>query len=188
MRHNYFARLGDIFIRQLKEEDIELLRKWRNDPESTRFLRNIGYITEEMQMKWYESYLDNKQDFIFAIEDTGELKRVVGSLSLYDWNKKQGICEIGRIQIGDSAAHGKGIGRKSFVMALKIAFHKLNTEKIVASVHPNNVQAYYNYMKIGFHVIGEAPTLSVVGGNELLLEIFEGDLQNNNSYYDQIEI
>lgn len=186
MRHNYFARLDDILIRQLDENDIELLRNWRNDQESTKYLRNVGYITEEMQRTWYQNYLDNEHDLVFAIEDTGELKRVVGSLSLYDWDRKMNTCEIGKIQIGDKAAHGKGIGRKTLVMAMKIAFQKLGMEKIVASVHPNNVQAYHNDMKIGFRVVGEIP--SVVGGEELLLEMLEDDVRKNNLYYDQIKV
>lgn len=184
MRHDYSARLEDILIRQLSEDDIELLRAWRNDRENTKFLRDIGYITEEMQLKWYKGYLDNEHDLVFAIEDTGELKRVVGSLSLYDWNKDTNTCEIGKIQIGDSAAHGKGIGRKALVMAMKIAFQKLGITKIVASVHPDNVQAYHNDMKVGFRVIGEIP--SVAGGNELLLEMFEEDARSKNPYYDRI--
>ena len=184
MKHDYSARLGDIFIRQLDENDIELLRIWRNDQENTKFLRNVGYITEEMQRTWYQGYLKNEHDLVFAIEDTGELKRVVGSLSLYDWNKEADTCEIGKIQIGDPAAHGKGIGRRTLVMAMKIAFQKLGITKIVASVHPDNVQAYHNDMKIGFRVVGEKP--SIVGGNELRLEMFEEDARNNNSYYDQI--
>jgi len=184
MRHDYSARLDDILIRQLSEDDIELLRNWRNDKENTKFLRDVGYITEEMQRKWYQGYLDNEHDLVFAIEDTGLLKRVVGSLSLYDWDKENNTCEIGKIQIGDPAAHGKGIGRKTLVMAMKIAFQKLGITKIVASVHPDNVQAYHNDMKIGFRVVGETP--SVAGGNELLLEMFEEDARSKNPYYDQI--
>ena len=186
MRHDYSARLDDILIRQLGEDDIELLRTWRNDKENTKFLRDVGYITEEMQRKWYHGYLDNEHDLVFVIEDTGELKRVVGSLSLYDWDKEANKCEIGKIQIGDPAAHGKGIGRKTLVMAMKIAFQKLGITKIVASVHPDNVQAYHNDMKIGFRVVGETP--SVAGGNELLLEMFEEDARSKNSYYDQIDV
>ena len=186
MRHNYIARLGNIVIRQIKEDDIELLRNWRNDQDTTKFLRNIGYITEEMQRKWFESYLENEKDLVFAIQDVGELNRVVGSLSLYNWDKDQKTCEIGKIQIGDPAAHGKGIGRKTLVMAMKIAFQKLGIEKIIGAVHPDNVQAYHNDMKIGFRVVGEAP--SVVGGNELLLEIHEDDARTTNEYYDSIEV
>jgi RimJ/RimL family protein N-acetyltransferase len=144
----------------------------------------VGYITEEMQRRWYESYLENENDLVFAIEETDELKRVVGSLSLYDWDKENNTVEIGRIQIGDSGAHGKGIGRKTLVMAMKIAFRKLGITKIVASVHPNNIQAYKNDMAIGFQVVGE--TTSVVGGNELLLEMTEEDARNTNAYYDEI--
>lgn len=186
MRHEYKAVLDDLLLRQLCEDDIELLRKWRNDSESTKFLRNIGYITEEMQRNWFENYLNNERDLFFAIVDRGELNRVVGSLALYDWNKDDNTCEIGRIQIGDTAAHGRGIGRKALVMAMKIAFQKLGIKKIVASVHPDNVQAYKNDMKIGFRVVGEIP--SVVGGIELALEMTEEDARETNSYYDQIVV
>ncbi len=186
MKHDYSAQLNDIRIRQLLENDIELLRKWRNNQEDTKFLRNVGYITEEMQRKWYQGYLENDADLTFAIEDTGVLNRVVGSLSLYDWDREINTCGIGRIQIGDSEAHGKGMGRKALVMAMKIAFKKLCIKKIVASVHPDNVQAYHNDMKVGFIIIGEKP--SVVGGNELLLEIFENVVQSKNPYYDNIVV
>ena len=125
MRHNHSAHLDDILIRQLSENDIELLRQWRNNQDDTKFLRNVGYITEEMQRKWYQGYLENEQDLVFAIEDTGELKRVVGSVALYDWDRESKTCGIGRIQIGDAEAHGKGMGRKALVMAMKIAFRKL---------------------------------------------------------------
>ena len=183
MIHNYTAQLDDILIRQLDSSDIELLRNWRNDKETTKFLRDIGYITEDMQKKWYVSYLENPYDLVFAIE-VGELQRVVGSLALYDWNRYNNTCEIGRIQIGDKEAHGKGIGRKTLVMAMKIAFVRLGMQKIVASVHPDNIQAYKNDMKIGFKVVGEIP--SVAGGKELLLEMTEEDARTANLYYDDI--
>ena len=186
MRHSYWAQLGDIEIRQLDEEDLELLRKWGNDKETTKFLRKIDFITEEMQKRWYESYLENNKELFFAIRDTNILNRTVGSLALYEWNKEDSTCEIGKIQIGDVEAHGKGIGRKTLVMAMKIAFRAIGVKKILASVHPDNVQAYHNDMKIGFRVIGE--TDSVVGGKELLLEMLEEDVKLANDYYDDIEV
>ena len=186
MKHNYWAKLGDIEIRQLDVTDLELLRKWRNDEETTKFLRKIDYITEDMQKNWFNSYLENEDELFFAIRDTNTLNRTVGSLALYEWNKEDKTCEIGKIQIGDVEAHGKGIGRKTLVMAMKIAFRAIGINKILASVHPDNVQAYHNDMKIGFRVIGE--TDSVVGGKELLLEMLEEDVKRANEYYDEIEI
>ena len=186
MEHNYSAKLGDILIRQLDTEDLELLREWRNNQDDSKFLRDVGYITAEMQKKWYQGYLDNDRELIFAIEYSGEINSVVGSLALYDWDKEAKTCEIGKIQIGDTRAHGKGIGRRTLVMAMKIAYQKLNIQKIVASVHPDNVQAYHNDMKIGFQVVGEIP--SIAGGSELLLEMYEDDARKTNAYYDQIEL
>jgi len=186
VKHNYIAGHEKIMIRQIELRDIEMLREWRNDSAQTKFLSNVGYITEEMQKGWYEGYLNNEYDVGFAIEETVELKRIVGSLFLYDWNKDNCTCEIGKIQIGDPAAHGKGIGRKSLVMAMKIAFQKLEIKKILASVHPDNIQAYKNDMRVGFNVVGQKP--SVAGGHELLLEITEEDARKANIYYDEINV
>ena len=186
MRHEYSAVLGDILIRQVEESDIELLRSWRNERENARFLRDIGYITEDMQKEWFHGYLDNDEELFFVIEDIGELKRVVGGLALYDLDREKAECGIGKIQIGDKAAHGKGIGRKALVMAMKIAYQKLDVERIVASVHPDNVQAYHNDMKVGFKIIGEIP--SAAGGNEYSLEITEKDAIKANPYYEQIVV
>ena len=56
MKHHYSAVYGEVTIRPLERKDIENLRIWRNDASQTRFLRNIGHITREMQEKWYEGY------------------------------------------------------------------------------------------------------------------------------------
>ncbi len=186
MIHHYSAIFKEVLIRPLERTDIELLRNWRNDTEKSKFLCPVGYIDKEMQEKWFENYIKNERSLIFAIEELDDLKRVVGSLSLYNWDKSNHICEIGKIQIGDSAAHGRGIGRNVFVMAMKIAFRKLGIQKIISSVHPDNIPAYRNYMKIGFTVIGNAP--SVVSGEELLLEICEETVCAKNNYYSQIEL
>ena len=57
MDHKYSASLDNVRLRPLKKEDIEKLRMWRNDPDISRFLSPIPYITENMQEKWFEKYL-----------------------------------------------------------------------------------------------------------------------------------
>ena len=186
MRHEYSARLDNVLIRQLSSGDIELLRTWRNDESNSVFLRKIDFITETMQKEWFEKYLENEHEVVFAIKETKELNRVVGSLALYNWDKATKTCEIGKIQIGDNEAHGKGIGRKALVMTMKIAFRCLNIRTIKASVHPENIQAYHNDMKIGFRIVGEIP--SIAGGYEFELMIQEEDARKANEYYDSIAI
>ena len=183
MNHNFCAEYDNVRIRPLYQEDIENLRVWRNNTQQTRFLRPIGTITREMQEKWFEKYLENPFEIVFAIEEICDLNRMVGSLALYDI--KENVAEIGKIQIGDPEASGRGIGRKSLVMAMKIGFELLRLKKIIASVHQDNITARTNDLRIGFEIVGEHE--SVVGGIEDELEIDYEKLRLVNSYVDDIK-
>jgi|GEM_PF-1631878 len=83
MRHDYTGSCENIIVRPLEIKDIEFLRQWRNDPANTRFLRQIPFITPEMQKSWYERYLDDTSELQFAIcfKDSGE---TIGSCALYN--------------------------------------------------------------------------------------------------------
>ena len=62
MNHNYYAQYDNVRIRPLKCEDIEALRIWRNKKDETRYLRDIGHVSSEMQRKWFDEYqLDDTQ-------------------------------------------------------------------------------------------------------------------------------
>lgn len=184
MKHTYTAQVDHVMIRPVEAADIEFLRKWRNDSTITGFLRKIGIITKEMQKQWFDEYLNDDSEIFFSIEETDDLNRLVGSLALYHLDSKKESCEIGKILIGDSEAHGRGMGRKSFVMAMKIGFQKLGMQRIVVTVHPENTPSYMNILKTGFRKMGEVP--SVIGGNELLLEITEEETRKHNPFYDDI--
>ena len=178
MDHSYKVHYNNIELRSIQKNDIENLRIWRNDDTQTQYLRKIPYITPEMQKRWYQEYLKDTNILGFSIIETLKLKRMVGSLSLYNFQGK--TAEIGKIQIGDPAARGQGIGGVSFVMAMKLGFEKLGLEKIVASVHRENIAAYKSYKKIGFRLIGSHPAF--VEGVEDELEIDYARLKDINKY------
>lgn len=185
MNHLYSASFKNIDLLPLSGGDIEALRIWRNDKRQIRFLRDVGHISAEMQRKWFENYLNDQKEIIFGIHDR-ELGCLVGSVSLYAIDQEQNVASIGKIQIGDEREHGRGIGRLSLVMAMKIGFRLLGLRKIVGSVHPDNVQAYTNDMKVGFFITGECD--SVAGGKEKLIEIDENRAAEVNQYYRKIVI
>lgn len=185
MEHSYTAKYENIILRPLGQDDIQALRVWRNNTKENKFLRDVGYITEEMQVHWFKQYQDNENEMIFAIDDV-ELGSMIGSISLYDINTVTYTASIGKIQIGDDRAHGKGIGRRSLVMAMKIGFRFLGLRKIVGSVHSENVQAFTNDMRVGFKIVGQCD--SVVGGQENLIEITEEDAIKVNHYYLEIDL
>lgn len=176
MEHNFSASKGRLLLRPLREDDIEYLRKWRNDPEQTKYLRPIGFITPQMQKKWFEAYRINQNEITFAIEETQNLNRIVGSISIYDF--AGGSAEIGKIQIGDPSAHGQSFGSISVELALYVAFLKLGLKRVTASVHRDNIASRKTFERAGFNVVGNHP--SVIGGIEDIFEIDEQSFHKAN--------
>ena len=70
---NKFTRYG-IQIAPLKLKDIEILRKWRNDPKISSLMlsQNGEYITKEQQLKWYDSIKD-KTDALYYMAFVDEI-------------------------------------------------------------------------------------------------------------------
>ena len=131
MKHNIEYRYGNVKLRPIERNDLELLRGWRNNKENTRYLRQIGQISSDMQLGWYEKYLSTNDELGFCIEECDELNRMVGSVFLYDIHDNQ--AEFGRFLIGDNAAHGRKIGFNACYGVLQIGFKILQLKNIIES-------------------------------------------------------
>ena len=125
-----------------------------------------------MQLQWYKNYLNNPTEIVFAIEEIGTLHKMVGSVALYDI--ENGQAEIGKIQIGDNEAHGKGVGRKALKLVAEIGFREFELTKIYASVHQENIPSHKNFTNLGFKVVGQH--VSNIGGYEDEFEITSQEL------------
>ncbi len=151
--HKYCKKNKNVFIRPLDKNDIESLRKWRNDKTNTIFLSSIPYITKEMQNNWYENYLHREDELIFAIEEMKLFNRIVGSLSLY--NIENGKCTFGKLLIGDKATRKHGIGKLAMEAAIDVAINQLKVTIITLDVYKENDIAFNLYKNMGFSVINE---------------------------------
>lgn len=173
MKHNYRVQFDNVLIRPLQRSDIEYLRIWRNDKSKTKYLRAIPYITQDMQKQWFAEIQQDPDELVFAIEETEELKRLVGSVALYHFQEE--TAEVGKIQIGDSQATGKGIGRTAMSLAVWLGITQLGLYSLQAYVHCENMAAYTSYMRMGFQVIGSRKC--PFGGLEDALEIHLEELK-----------
>ncbi len=152
MRVTFCGEYQSVRLRQLAEGDIEALRLWRGDAANSRYITPLGAITPQMQREWFHRVLQDEDCYTFAVDETAELQRLVGSVSLYNFCGK--TAEFGRFMIGEPAAHGKGIGRKSTVLALHLGFTVLGLGKIHAMVHIDNAPALTVYRQAGFSIEG----------------------------------
>ncbi len=100
MRHSFYAEYGTIVLRPIIHEDIENLRKWRNDKAISAFLRNIGYVTVEKQECWYHDYLANEKEIAFGICDyVIDTHNIIGSISLYNIDMNAGKAMVGHFKL-----------------------------------------------------------------------------------------
>lgn len=57
---------GTIRLQRIKQEDIELVRQWRNSAEVARYMEYREYITPDMQQQWFRS-VDNDDHLYFLL-------------------------------------------------------------------------------------------------------------------------
>lgn len=87
-----------VWFLPLTEDDIELVRIWRNDEKISKFMEYREHITQEMQRNWFRS-ISNDNNFYFIIM-YGELKIGLANIKNIDWNERCG--EVGIFIYDDS--------------------------------------------------------------------------------------
>lgn len=80
-----FAKYG-VTVSRMKEEEIEMVRQWRNDPVVVANYAFREYITPEMQKEWFRS-ISNERFLYCIIEYKGERIGVI-NLKNIDWETR----------------------------------------------------------------------------------------------------
>jgi len=80
-----YTKFGITIVR-LKEEDIELVRQWRNSPQIVERYEYREYITPEMQKAWFRS-VSNLNNLYFVIIYHGEKIGVINVKNI-DWKNR----------------------------------------------------------------------------------------------------
>lgn len=81
----------NIKFTRLREEDIELVRKWRNHDSIRKYMVYREHITPEMQREWFRS-VDNNNNLYFIIEFKG---KKIGLINGKDINWADKTMETG---------------------------------------------------------------------------------------------
>ena len=177
MEHNYEYRIENVYLRPLCHSDIEHLRGWRNDSSNTEYLNQIPYITEEMQENWYKKYLSDNEEITFAIVEDNTLHRIVGSLSLC--NLRGDSIELGKVMVGDPAAHGMKVGANASKAAVVIAHEQLGKNIVFLHVFEQNIAAITAYRDAGFKEVEKR--VDEKGRKELTMQISFNSMEEDDN-------
>lgn len=172
MIHNYSTKYKNIELKPLEKKDIFKLKDWRNDTKNSKYLSKLPHITDEMQIKWFNNYLKDDNEIIFSINEIIDLQRVVGSISVYNFDGN--TCEVGKLMVGDNEAHNKKIGYNSMIALLNLIFDNMKYTTVYLYVFQNNIPALKIYKKIGFKI----KEINEKKQREILMVFNKGDLIN----------
>lgn len=150
MLHQYFRNEFPLYLRPLCEDDIELMRLWRNlDHVRKNFISN-SIISSSQQKTWFDKHKVIENDFVFIIEETSIIQKEIGTVSIYNFTENGKIAEFGRFFIGEADAQRKGYGIQAIKIVCNIAFKQMGIEKLLLEVFADNLPARHIYKKFGF--------------------------------------
>ena len=139
-----------VTFRNIKSSDLETIRMWRNSPDISRNMFSSGTITEEQQLRWYESVCRGERGYCWFVESEGQ---PVGYASLVHAERAEDTYEFG-LYIGNQQFIGGGYGSAILFNILEYGFTKLNAHKIICEVLSFNVPAIALYERFGLQKQG----------------------------------
>ena len=146
MDHSFSLEYAGIKLIPLDADTSEKYRLLRNNPHIGKWFTYKGTIGSEQQKKWFEKYLRNSHEVMFAIlDDKGNF---LGCNSIYDI-EENGTAEYGRLII-DPTYSGMGYGYKATYAAAQIARIQMNLQCLKLEVYEDNFAAIQSYKKAGF--------------------------------------
>lgn len=153
-----YTQFGITIVR-LKEEDIELVRQWRNSPQVAERMEYREYITPEMQKAWFRS-ISNMNNIYLVIVYQGEKIGVINVKDI-DWQSRK--LESG-IFIPDEKYWGTFVPSIVSIMLTQMFFRIFGWDHYYAHILRTNERAIQYNKSLGY-------------------ELCEGEEENENQLY-----
>jgi RimJ/RimL family protein N-acetyltransferase len=142
-----YRRYG-IAFHLVREEDIEMVRNWRNDPVVSNNYAFREYITPEMQKEWFKS-VNNINNLYTIIEYQNEKIGVINIKNI-DWEAR--TCE-GGIFLPDPKYHNSGLPAIISYITTEIIFRMFEWSEGFAHVLKENTSVQQFVKLLGYELL-----------------------------------
>jgi UDP-4-amino-4,6-dideoxy-N-acetyl-beta-L-altrosamine N-acetyltransferase len=136
----------DIVLTDMTQDDIELVRSWRNSPDVAKYMYTESQITVEQQQKWFTSIKDDLSVKYWIIQYNNA---PIGVASLYGINQSLSSC-YWAFYLGDASIQGAGIGSKVEFNVIDYVFDAIKLNKLRCEVITFNDKVISMHEKFGF--------------------------------------
>lgn len=133
-------------LREMLEQDREMLLRWRNLPQVSDHMYSDHTITEEEHERWFASVREDssRRYWIIMLDD-----EPVGLVNLVDINDEARRCHWA-FYLSSDATRGRGVGSWVEYQVLKIVFDVLGLNKLCAEVLVSNAAVISMHEGFGF--------------------------------------
>lgn len=150
MKHDFFYQDGDIELRPMTYDDSEKYRLLRNQEQNRVRFFFSGQISSESQRDWFEKYLTDETDIMFAFYYKGIF---AGGNAVYHIDRQKGTGEYGRLLVDKIHFPTKGLGSAITFGASCIAREQLKLSMLYSEIYEDNLPSMYACLKAGFHEV-----------------------------------
>jgi len=139
-----------IALRDVRDDDCERIRAWRNSPHVAQYMFKDHYITPEEHVRWFRAAMQDPTSRHWIVCCEGH---DLGMVNLYSIDAESRRC-YGGIYIADLNAQRMGYGVFAEYELLKNTFDVLGLNKICGEVLAFNRRAIRLNEKFGFQQEG----------------------------------
>ena len=162
----------------MREEDAELIVKWRNDLEIRKWLFSTQSMTVMSHLKWFHKPKADRLDFIICLKDP---ETPIGTLNYINIDFQNFKAEAGKM-LGDRSQWGKGLAKEAFLLWLKFGFKQLNLRYIYVQTKVANINNIKVNERVGFKIKKSLKTVDQCVGDTnqvLVMELTKKDASQN---------
>ena len=143
-----------VFLRELEPEDVELLYRWENDPETWR----VSGTTAPFSVHLLKSYVESVGD-IFS---DGQLRTIIclkehrtpiGTIDLFDHDAVNRRAGVG-VLIAEKQERGNGYAHEALELMMEHAFDRLMLHQLYCNIAESNEASLQLFQKAGFRTVG----------------------------------
>jgi len=138
--------MKDISLKPLTENDLELVRTWRNSPEVASYMYSEKIISAEEQLAWFERLKTDTSSKYWIISYD---EKPLGVANITGLSNVLESC-YWAFYIGDTSVRGGGIGAKVEFNVLHYVFEELKLNKLRCEVFSFNDKVIKMHEKFGF--------------------------------------
>ena len=135
-----------VVLRDIRESDLELIRKWRSSDEVNKFMYTNANPSKEQQIRWFHQIQKDETCKYWMIEFEGT---PLGVANLLNINKTFDSCEWA-FYLGDTSIRGQGIGSKVEFQVIEYVFNMLGLNKLKCEVIDFNSKVIQMHENFGF--------------------------------------